>query len=105
MVSTDDQPTSASAFTPCLREGQNDIDLKTKLDIAGVMVLGSKLAREITELVRDTETPCSFTTRAASTTGALSRAIVANSNSTSGDDFVATDIPGFDEIPCPLTIR
>jgi HD domain len=37
-----------------------DIDTKTKSNVAGVTVLDSKLAREITELVRDTETPLLF---------------------------------------------
>jgi hypothetical protein len=35
-------------------------DVKMKFDVAGVRVPDSKLAREITELVRDTETPLLF---------------------------------------------
>jgi hypothetical protein len=37
-----------------------DIDTKTKSNVAGVTVPDSKLAREITELVRDIETPLLF---------------------------------------------
>jgi HD domain-containing protein len=37
-----------------------DIDTKTDPNVAGVAVPDSKLAREITELVRDTETPLLF---------------------------------------------
>jgi hypothetical protein len=37
-----------------------DIDAKTKSNVAGVTVPDSKLSREITELVRDTETPLLF---------------------------------------------
>jgi hypothetical protein len=37
-----------------------NIDVKMKFDVAGVTVPDSKLAREITELVRDTETPLLF---------------------------------------------
>ena len=36
------------------------VDLKTKFSVAGVTIPDSKLAREITELVRDTETPLLF---------------------------------------------
>jgi hypothetical protein len=37
-----------------------DIDTKTKSNVAGVTIPDSKLAREITELVRDIETPLLF---------------------------------------------
>jgi len=37
-----------------------NIDVEMKIDLAGVRIPDSKLAREITELVRDTETPLLF---------------------------------------------
>ena len=37
-----------------------NINLKTNVDLAGIGIPDSKLAREITELVRDTETPLLF---------------------------------------------
>jgi HD superfamily phosphodiesterase len=37
-----------------------DIDLKSSIDLAGISVPDSKLAREITDLVRDTEPPLLF---------------------------------------------
>jgi hypothetical protein len=37
-----------------------DIDHATKIDLAGIAIPDSKLAREITELVRDTESPLLF---------------------------------------------
>jgi HD superfamily phosphodiesterase len=37
-----------------------DIDLKSSIDLAGIRVPDSKLAREITDLVRDTEPPLLF---------------------------------------------
>ncbi len=37
-----------------------DIDLTTNTDPAGIRIPDSKLAREITELVRDTESPLLF---------------------------------------------
>ena len=37
-----------------------DIDLKSSIDPAGITVPDSKLAREITDLVRDTEPPLLF---------------------------------------------
>ena len=37
-----------------------NIDVKINIDLAGVGIPDSKLAREITELVRDTETPLLF---------------------------------------------
>ena len=37
-----------------------NIDLKANIDLAGIRVPDSKLAREITELVRDTESPLLF---------------------------------------------
>ena len=37
-----------------------NIDLKINIDLAGIGIPDSKLAREITELVRDTETPLLF---------------------------------------------
>ena len=51
------------------------------IDLEGIRIPDSKLAREIMELVRDTNRRCSFTIRAASTTGALWRASVADSDS------------------------
>jgi hypothetical protein len=41
------------------------------IDPEGIRIPDSKLAREIMELVRDTEPPLLFHIRAASTTGAL----------------------------------
>ncbi len=55
-----------------------NIDLTMNTDLAGTRIPDSKLAREITELVRDS---CSFTIRAAPITGALWRASVAASDS------------------------
>src|SRR6266404_2536417 len=37
-----------------------NINLKTNVDLAGIRIPDSKLAREITELVRDTESPLLF---------------------------------------------
>src|SRR5260370_2548367 len=37
-----------------------NIDLTVNIDLAGIRIPDSKLAREITELVRDTETPLLF---------------------------------------------
>ena len=37
-----------------------NIDLKINIDLAGIGIPDSKLAREITELVRDAETPLLF---------------------------------------------
>jgi hypothetical protein len=37
-----------------------NIDLKINIDLAGIGIPDSRLAREITELVRDTETPLLF---------------------------------------------
>jgi hypothetical protein len=37
-----------------------DIDLKANIDLAGIGIPDSKLAREVTELVRDTEPPLLF---------------------------------------------
>ncbi len=37
-----------------------NIEVKLNIDLAGVGIPDSKLAREITELVRDTETPLLF---------------------------------------------
>ena len=37
-----------------------DIDLKSSIDLAGIRVPDSKVAREITDLVRDTEPPLLF---------------------------------------------
>ena len=37
-----------------------NIDLKDKIDLAGIRIPDSKLAREIMELVRDTESPLLF---------------------------------------------
>ena len=37
-----------------------NIDLKTSIDLAGIRIPDSKLAREVTELVRDTEPPLLF---------------------------------------------
>jgi hypothetical protein len=37
-----------------------NIDLKTGIDLAGIRIPDSNLAREVTELVRDTEPPLLF---------------------------------------------
>ena len=37
-----------------------NIDLKTSIDLAGIRIPDSKLAREVTELVRDTDAPLLF---------------------------------------------
>src|SRR5450631_3436593 len=37
-----------------------NVDLTMKIDLAGISIPDSKLAREITELVRDTESPLLF---------------------------------------------
>ena len=55
-----------------------NIDLKTNIDLAGIRIPDSRLAREITELVRDTDLRCCFTIRAASIIGLLWPASVAD---------------------------
>src|SRR5947209_10167249 len=45
---------------PIGRKSAMNITLATSIDLAGIKVPDSKLAREITELVRDTETPLLF---------------------------------------------
>jgi hypothetical protein len=45
--------------------------LTVNTDLAGIKIPDSKLAREIRELVRDTESRCCFTIQAASITGVL----------------------------------
>src|SRR3981081_4736712 len=65
MVSVERKPTSASRisrFHPSQNINRQEtfvnIDLKANIDLAGIP--DSKLAREITELVRDTESPLLF---------------------------------------------
>src|SRR3979409_1301033 len=67
MVSVERKPTSASRisrFHPSQNINRQEtfvnIDLKTNIDLAGIRIPDSKLAREITELVRDTESPLLF---------------------------------------------
>src|SRR5580698_3398304 len=62
MASMERRPTSAftrSGFrasqTSVGRRRAMNIDLKTNIDLAGIRIPDSKLAREITELVRDAE--------------------------------------------------
>jgi hypothetical protein len=54
------------------------IDLAMNIDLAGIRIPDSKLAREILELVGDIEPPLLFTIRAACTTGAPWQASVAD---------------------------
>src|SRR3979411_1151570 len=67
MVSVELKPTSASRisrFHPSQNINRQEtfvnIDLKANIDLAGIRIPDSKLAREITELVRDTESPLLF---------------------------------------------
>src|SRR3981189_783241 len=67
MVSVERKPTSASCisrFHPSQNINRQEtfvnIDLKANIDLAGIRIPDSKLAREITELVRDTESPLLF---------------------------------------------
>src|SRR5260370_24891583 len=67
MVLVDREPTSASRIgVPFFskksigRRRPVDIDLTTNTDLAGIRIPDSKLACEITELVRDTESPLLF---------------------------------------------
>src|SRR3981081_3240585 len=67
MVSVERKPTSASRisrFHPSQNINRQEtfvnIDLKANIDLAGIRIPDSKLAREITELVRDTESPLLF---------------------------------------------
>src|SRR5882757_9717268 len=62
-------------------KGAMNIDVELRFDLSGVRIPDSKLAREITELVRDMNRRCSFTIPAACITGALWQASVADSNS------------------------
>jgi len=55
-----------------------NIDLTMNIDLAGIRIPDSKLAREIMDLVRGTEPPLLFTIRAASITGAPWQASVAD---------------------------
>jgi hypothetical protein len=57
----DGEPTYAQGNSNAVRvKSTMNIDIKMKLDVAGVTVPDSKLAREIAELARDTETPLLF---------------------------------------------
>jgi len=58
-----------------------NINLKTDTNLAGIRIPDSKLAREITELVRDTEPGLLFIIQVASITGPLWPASVAGSDS------------------------
>src|ERR1700737_362632 len=67
MVSVERKPTSAPRIrgsillkTSIGRRRPVNIDLKINIDLAGIRIPDSKLAREITELVRDTESPLLF---------------------------------------------
>jgi HD superfamily phosphodiesterase len=60
MVSVERKPTSAWRKTSIGRRRSVNIDLKANIDLAGIRIPDSKLARGITELVRDTETPLLF---------------------------------------------
>src|ERR1700682_4749679 len=67
MVSVERKPTSASRIrgsiilkTSIGRRRPVNVDLKTSIDLAGIRIPDSKLAREVTELVRDTEPPLLF---------------------------------------------
>src|ERR1700737_2123687 len=65
MVSVERKPTSTSRIRGSTKHqspgrGPVNIDLKTNIDLAGIRIPDSKLAREITELVRDTEPPLLF---------------------------------------------
>src|ERR1700738_1627855 len=67
MVSVERKPTSASrisGFHPSQNINRQEtfvnIDLKANIDLAGIRIPDSKLAREIMELVRDTESPLLF---------------------------------------------
>jgi hypothetical protein len=53
-------------------------DLKTNVDLAGIGIPDSKLAREITDWCGTPNRRCCFTIRAASITGALWQASVAD---------------------------
>src|SRR3981189_1931981 len=67
MVSVERKPTSASCisrFHPSQNINRQEtfvnIDLKANIDLAGIRIPDSKLAREIMELVWDTESPLLF---------------------------------------------
>src|SRR3977135_3768486 len=67
MVSVERKPPSASrisGFHPSQNINRQEtfvnIDLKANIDLAGIRIPDSKLAREITELVRDTESSLLF---------------------------------------------
>src|SRR5712691_4079676 len=66
MAPVECKPISASRISGVLlitsisRRRSVKIDLKANMDLAGVRIPDSKLAREVTELVRDTESPLLF---------------------------------------------
>src|SRR5271156_3914409 len=61
MVSADGKPTFASRSLTSV-EGKHamNTDVANNIDLAGIKIPDSQLAREITELVRDTESPLLF---------------------------------------------
>ena len=85
MVPVERKPTSASrisGFCPSQninrQETFSEYDLKANTDLAGIRIPDSKLAREIMELVWDTESPLLFHYSSRVYTGAPSEASVAD---------------------------